>query len=733
MADYSVGNLEFSITTIDDNTVKKLNLISKSLGSLQTSLQTLNSIDTSKVNSGLSKLVTSLNKLGKKNLQGVKDLALSLKGLSNLRYLNSVAGLSTTLNGMNFSKVAAGFSSLTTAINPFLTRIEQAKESLIALNGVLASTNGSKLNKTLNGGATSRHIKTLNFAALLGKIYFVVNYSKRLAQFVSKLVQSGIDYTETLNLWQVAMRGNIDTAEEFISKMNKAYGIAEQTLMKYQATFRNMLSTLGGVSTDVSYALSEYLTQMAIDYASLYNTSIEKAMTTFQSVLSGQVRPIHSISGYDITENTIFELYQQLGGTKTMRQLTQTEKRLLRIYAVFQQMDRSGAIGDLNKTLNNTANQMRVMKEAAKELGTWVGKLIEIYLVPLIPKINAILIVAKDVAKAAVKSLPQYKEFDGTIKGYEETADAIEQVKGKLLDFDKFRALSSGEQEENNIGIDSNLVEGLSRYESILANVRNDAAELAKTWKVSSGFFDAEGNFNIEQWERLAETFKSILDFVAGIVAINLVKWLTTAISALPQLFTVTKSLSGLEKTMMGINTAVTAFVLGYTIFSTVLESLSPPVRALVSIIGSFVGALITALGVYMMFKNFSKYGMAGIAVTAAGLGIGLAGITSIANQHKNLISADQYANGGSPQKGTLFVAGEAGAEMVYNTPSGQSGVANVQQIQQAMYGALVAYGRTQGNGATDDRPIDIYIDGEKVFQATKKNAKRHGLAFSKV
>jgi hypothetical protein len=259
----------------------------------------------------------------------------------------------------------------------------------------LVSGNNSQLGKM-----SGNFQKSFSFAKALGKIYFIRNYTKQLGQNIVKIVQMGVDYAETLNLWQVAMRGNISTADEFISKMNKAYGIAEETRMRYQATFRNMLSTLGGISPDTSYAISEYLTQMALDYASLYNTSIDKAMTVFQSVLSGQVRPIRSISGYDITETTIFELYQQLGGTKTMRQLTQTEKRLLRIYAVFQQMDRSGAIGDLSYTLNSTANTTRVLSETLKDLGTYLGLIANKYLAPLITKVTAFAITVKNIAKA---------------------------------------------------------------------------------------------------------------------------------------------------------------------------------------------------------------------------------------------------------------------------------------------------------------------------------------------
>lgn len=637
--------------------------------------------------------------------------------------------------------------------------------------------------------------KTFNFAKTLGKIYFIRNYSKQLMQNMSSLVQSAIDYTETLNLWQVAMRGNIDTAEEFISKMNKAYGIAEQTLMKYQATFRNMLSTLGGVSTDVSYALSEYLTQMALDYASLYNTSIEKAMTVFQSVLSGQVRPIRSISGYDITETTIFELYQQLGGTKTMRQLSQTEKRLLRIYAVFQQMDRSGAIGDLNKTLNNTANQMRIMSESAKELGVWIGKMIELYVAPALPYLNAFLITAKNIAQAITKSLPNYSEFDGTIKGYEETAEAMDEVQGKLLDFDKFRSLSGGEEENNlGLGIDEKLIAGLTQYQSILENVSNKATELAEKW--TAWFINDEtGEFTNKA--------KGLLAVLTAISALSIFKGITgskkdnafflafasketgDSIAKIAQsiggVSKATQLLGGAIKFLMSPVGIIVA-ILGVLYFqneefresiNNLIGSLSPLFTILFDLVGQILKPLVPMLSAIIdLLGTGLSYVVRGITwVSNLGLAL-LSGIlypleaiwkvavsvvellrtlftwdwSNLGNNLSNIWSnwgtnnyakssfgsLKKFSNGGLVEDG-LFTMNKG--EVMGTFDDGTSIVANNQQIISGIkQGVYQAVSQAMANsGTSDDRPIDIYIDGEKVFQATKKNAKRHGLAFSKV
>ena len=641
--------------------------------------------------------------------------------------------------------------------------------------------------------------KTFNFAKTLGKLYFYRNYSKQLMQNMAGLVQSAIDYTETLNLWQVAMRGNIDTAEEFITKMNKAYGIAEQTLMKYQATFRNMLSTLGGVSTDVSYALSEYLTQMALDYASLYNTSIEKAMTVFQSVLSGQVRPIRSISGYDITETTIFELYQQLGGTKTMRQLSQTEKRLLRIYAVFQQMDRSGAIGDLNKTLNNTANQMRIMSESAKELGMWFGKLIELYIAPALPYLNAFLITAKNIIQAIVKGLPQYSEFDGTIKGYEETAEAMDEVQGKLLDFDKFRSLSGQEENSLGLGIDENLIAGLTQYQSILENVSNKATEIAEKW--TKWWVGDDGGLT-DQAENLLTVLKSLGIVIGTLVAYKLITKVGSLAGAITGLTTGMKLLNGvlavgiiasfiravelfeegrigagLLATAIGV-TLVGAFIAlnrkalwnaiqSVTIFIGKLlflntTALGSTALAITSLSMAFVGLGSAIAGAFLLITNWSDMsswqkiiGIIGVATTAIlglamafgafhsawSLGLATAGIVagigaivaSVATVKKDIETPIQYRRSGGMVEDGLFTMNKG--EVMGTFDDGTSIVANNQQIISGIkQGVYQAVSQAMANsGRTDDRPIEISIDGEKVFQATKKNAKRHGYAFAKV
>ena len=488
MAKYSAGTLEFKIIGTSD----------ASTASLQNVLSKLNMI-----NSSLAVTMRSFDGLMK-----------SAKGFSNadLKWITSLSTRLGTLNKKDLSGATANFLNLTNAITPFIDKVQSAQVALVALSKVMDKTNTmSVINTALDSTAkkaTATSIKStslgkaLNLGWALGKIYFIFNYTKRFAQMVTNMVQKAVDYTETLNMWQVAMRNNIDMADEFISKMNRAYGISEQNLMKYQATFKNMLSVLGQINEEISYGLSEAITQMAIDYSSLYNVKMEQAMTTFRAMMAGQVRPIRSISGYDITENTIFQLYQDIGGTKTMRQLSQTEKRLLRILATYRQMGASGAVGDMSKTIEQMANQLRIMNELGTELGQWIGMLLKglIESSKVLAYINAGLIVARRIVQSmAVFFGYETPDFlTDLVTTVEEGNEALDEMTGKLLSFDKFEALNKSGAGDVQGAIDEKLLTAISQYRSILADTEFEAQGIADSWLKTLGF---QYNATTELWE----------------------------------------------------------------------------------------------------------------------------------------------------------------------------------------------------------------------------------------
>lgn len=112
--------------------------------------------------------------------------------------------------------------------------------------------------------------------------------------------------------------------------------------------------------------------------------------------------------------------------------------------------------------------------------------------------------------------------------------------------------------------------------------------------------------------------------------------------------------------------------ILSFTLFSKLLEKLEGPMKTFVTI-GIMVAGTILAI------KSAISGNWLGLGI---GVGAILAGITSLAN-------IQLFANGGVPDKGSLFVAGEAGAELVHTMPSGQTGVTNISQFKQAMVEAL--------------------------------------------
>lgn len=622
----------------------------------------------------------------------------------------------------------------------------------------------SKINSIGNGRKSGNKSGGVGQALSLGtsvfKIAATIRYAKKLGVAIGKMVQSGMDFTETLNLWQKAMRGNVSEARNFITEMNRAYGISEKTLMQYQATFKNMLSAMSRISEDTAYKLSEAMSRMALDYASLYNVPIEETMSKFQAVLSGQIRPIRTISGYDVSEQSIFGVYQQIGGTKTMRQLDQTEKRMLRILAIFYQMDETKAIGDMAQTLYTNANQFRIMKEQAQEFTMWVGNGVSYLLEEsrILVHINAALIVMKELAKGIAYSLG-YREETVAHTLFEDMQDANEEAEkfSGLLGFDKFQALKSGSG-QNATDIESVLLSAMEKYESMLGKVNNPAMEKAEkvlhglglemTYYANVGEKAFEGTeAEFQKWyDTLTEVEKKqvsvqkvfdvshITDYVEKVKTILIPFIGVTLVASFVNSFAIIAKVvkfafAGMGKSMLPfiiLATGVGMAVMNIIELVQKWDELSAKERISKALL-VIAGAAMAAAAAIGIFKGVATGGVAIasiIAVTTAVTGIMLASKGSLSNIAK-------FANGGVPQKGSLFYAGEAGAELVTNTGGGKSAVMNMQQLQVAITRGMIAAMSTQSGGTSGS--VNLSVDGQSLFSITKGYAKKNGYDFVKV
>ena len=142
--------------------------------------------------------------------------------------------------------------------------------------------------------------------------------------------------------------------------------------------------------------------------------------------------------------------------------------------------------------------------------------------------------------------------------------------------------------------------------------------------------------------------------------------------------------------------------------------------------------------GVIAIFEFVLNQIIKGINKLIDGLGGGL--IDTVAEllgfdfevPHLSTVNLPRFAGGGFPTEGSLFVAGEKGAEMVGNI-GGRTAVANNDQITTAIYNAVLA-AMSQVMAQNRTQPIEIenklYLDGDQIYTNQQKIAAQRGINF---
>ena len=145
--------------------------------------------------------------------------------------------------------------------------------------------------------------------------------------------------------------GMIDQADD----LAKRFGVVKQEALDAAAGF-GLMGRAAGLSQEASAGLGKELVQLGLDMASFHNISNQEAFEKLRSGLAGEAEPLRPL-GILLSEDAVKAEALAMGLTKVKRELTDQEKVVARLSLIRKQA--GPAVGDLERTADSTANQMR--------------------------------------------------------------------------------------------------------------------------------------------------------------------------------------------------------------------------------------------------------------------------------------------------------------------------------------------------------------------------------------
>ncbi len=354
-------------------------------------------------------------------------------------------------------------------------------------------------------------------------IIATIKASTKLFKTLGQLTNLSSSYVENLNLLQVAYadidektgkfnRSIEETSEEiqnFIDKMANVYGLDESKLTRQFGIFRQLANAMK-LPYETGSQLSELMVKMTNDIASLYNLDIDRASNALQSALAGQVRPIRTATGADITEKTLQNTVDALGLDRSIKELSYVEKRLVMVISLTEQLKNSQ--GDWGRTIESVANQVRIMHEQWNRLSRAVGNVFYPILERILPYLNAVLMVLTEIFNL-IAGLMGFKipEFDYSglagasdatidlIDGMDEAGASATKLKDKLKGlrgFDKLNVINTPTDSSSSAGtgIDPAIMDAFnakfSKYNDMMDEVNMKANQIRDAILDWLGFTD---------------------------------------------------------------------------------------------------------------------------------------------------------------------------------------------------------------------------------------------------
>lgn len=203
---------------------------------------------------------------------------------------------------------------------------------------------------------------------------------------LAEAVKQSIDYSENLNLLQVALKGSADAGMQFVSTLQEIYGLDPTNILSSVGYFYQMSDAIG-TSTKAAETMSMGLTKAAADISSLFNVDIETVQSNLASGMQGMSRAVRKY-GMDIRAVTLKQTAMSLGIQGSTATMNEATLQGLRYVTMMRQAQ--NAMNDFGNTIESPANQLKIFKEQISQLGRAIGNFFIPILQKVLPLLNGI-------------------------------------------------------------------------------------------------------------------------------------------------------------------------------------------------------------------------------------------------------------------------------------------------------------------------------------------------------
>lgn len=406
-----------------------------------------------------------------------------------------------------------------------LQLISNSSDAVKGLN-TLSNTLG-KFGKSVSSATTINNAHAKSYVNIYAKIKVWSMALKMGIATISKFITASSDYVENVNLFTVSMGEYAEEAKKYAEEVGDIMGIDPGEWMRNQGVFMTLAKGFG-VAGDRANTMSKNLTQLGYDISSFFNISTEDAMQKLQSGIAGELEPLRRI-GYDLSQARLELEAYNLGITKKVSEMTQAEKAELRYYAIMTQV--TDAQGDMARTLDAPANQLRILKAQVTQATRAIGNLFIPILNKVLPVANAVLQVIRSLADTIASLFGitlTTVDFDsasdganGLSDGLEDAAKNAKKLKNYTAGFDELNVLSTKDESEDGLG--GGFSFELPEYDFISEATQTKVNEIVEKMKEWLGLTE-----DINSWSDLLDTRLGTILKVVGEIGIAILAWKVT-------------------------------------------------------------------------------------------------------------------------------------------------------------------------------------------------------------